>query len=874
MGLYDGASGRGELASTAHVAKLLRAPVVLVLDAAAMARSVAAIVHGYASFDPDVDVAGVILNRVGSEGHAQLLREAIEPLGVPVLGVLRRDDALTAPERHLGLVPVAERETRARETLERLGAAVEASCDLDALLRAGARRADEPGAAWRPDPGADPLLARIAVARGPAFSFHYEENLELLRAAGAELVDLDPLADEALPPRTGALVLAGGFPEVFGEELSANWALRAEIAAFAARGRPILAECGGLLYLARRLDGRPMCDVVPIAGHMTAGSSLGYREATAAADHAAWPTGTKVRGHEFHYSRVEPSADPGARRGRCAPAVSSARRATSSARVHACYLHTHWAATPGVAARLVAAAAAGMRRPLPRRSHDRRTLIGVGVGPGRPRAPHAQGAAHAAGGRSRLRPRHQRAPGVAGRAEVIVAEHVPAGRIERVHFAMGDDGARARNWNAAGEAIAAVVRAGGSAAFATIGDPNLYSTFTYVAHTVRGLVPGVEVRTVPGITAMQDLAARSGTVLAEGAEPLDPVPLHGRRRPPARRAGQRRHRRRLQGRAPSARGARCRARCGPPRPQRLRRATRARGRGDRPGRRAHGQRAVHVDGHRAGAAQRPPRREAVTAAAHGAEVGPVETAVHRLAPQCKVAALLAFVVAVALVPYRHAWPYAIDAALLAAVVVASRTPPSLLARRLVVEIPFVAFVLVLPFVAQGPQVDVLGIGVARDGLWAAGGIAAKATLAVLATGVLAADDPRARDRRRPRAHARATPAHRDRRLRAALPAARARRAGAAAQRAHRPRRRPALAVAGAHRGALRAERWPCAACSAASASTPRCSPAATTGACRPRASRRRPARSRGPRRSRCRRSQWRRRSPCGGSRDRSAHDRG
>jgi cobalt/nickel transport system permease protein len=132
----------------------------------------------------------------------------------------------------------------------------------------------------------------------------------------------------------------------------------------------------------------------------------------------------------------------------------------------------------------------------------------------------------------------------------------------------------------------------------------------------------------------------------------------------------------------------------------------------------------------------------VSGAAHGAEaVGPVETAVHRLAPQCKVAALLAFVVAVALVPYRHAWPYAIDAGLLAAVVVASRTPPSLLARRLVVEIPFVAFVLVLPFIAQGPQVDVLGVGVARDGLWAAGGIAAKATLAVLATGVLAATTP-------------------------------------------------------------------------------------------------------------------------------------
>jgi cobyrinic acid a,c-diamide synthase len=367
MGLYDGASGRGELASTAHVAKLLRAPVVLVVDAAALARSAAAIVHGYASYDPEVEVAGVILNRVGSEGHADLLREAIEPLGVPVLGVLHRDDALTAPERHLGLVPVAEREPRALETLGRLGAAIEASCDLDALLRLARAAPDDPGERWRPDPATErqPAPARIAIARGPAFSFHYEENLELLRAAGAELVALDPLTDEALPPRTGALVLAGGFPEAYGEELSANWALRAEIAAFAARGRPVLAECGGLLYLARELDGRPMCDVVPIAGHMTPRLSLGYREATAVADHPVWPAGATVRGHEFHYSRVEPGADAHA------PAWTLRARGLERAEghvsgaVHASYLHTHWAATPAVAARLVTAAAAGMRPAVP-----------------------------------------------------------------------------------------------------------------------------------------------------------------------------------------------------------------------------------------------------------------------------------------------------------------------------------------------------------------------------------------------------------------------------------------------------------------------------------------------------------------------------
>jgi cobyrinic acid a,c-diamide synthase len=362
MGLYDGASGRGELASTAHVAKLLRAPVVLVVDAAAMARSVAAIVHGYASFDPDVDVAGVVLNRVGGPWHATLLREALEPLGVPVLGALPRDPELETPERHLGLVPVAEREPRASAAIERLGRAVAEHCDLPGLLALARAAPAVPGDRWSPQPPPDAPLpaagrARVAVARGPAFSFHYTENLELIEAMGAEIAPFDPLADEELPPRSGALVLAGGFPEVFGEELSANWALRAEIAAFARRGRPVLAECGGLLYLASDLDGRPMCDVVPGHARMAERLTLGYREAVAATDHAVWPAGLAVRGHEFHQSEVEPAADP------LAPAWTLRARGAERAEghvaggVHASYLHTHWAATPQVAARLVRAAA-------------------------------------------------------------------------------------------------------------------------------------------------------------------------------------------------------------------------------------------------------------------------------------------------------------------------------------------------------------------------------------------------------------------------------------------------------------------------------------------------------------------------------------
>ena len=358
MGLYDGASGRGELASTAHVAKLLRAPVVLVVDAAAMARSVAAIVHGYAGFDPDVHVAGVILNRVGSEWHAEILREALEPSGIPVLGVLRREDGIATPERHLGLVPVSEREPRARAAIDRLASVVAERCDLDALISLARSAPPLPGEAWSPEPPGGPVArARIAVARGPAFSFHYEENLELLRAAGGEIVDLDPLVDTELPARTGALLLVGGFPEVFGRELSENWELRAEIAAFARAGRPVLAECGGLLYLAEELDGRPMCGVVPAAARMGDRLSLGYREARAAAHHAVWPQGTLVRGHEFHYSSVDPAAGP-------EPAWVLRARGTErfeghvAGGVHASYLHTHWAASPGIAGRLVAAAAA------------------------------------------------------------------------------------------------------------------------------------------------------------------------------------------------------------------------------------------------------------------------------------------------------------------------------------------------------------------------------------------------------------------------------------------------------------------------------------------------------------------------------------
>ncbi|MHB2000122.1 MAG: cobyrinate a,c-diamide synthase [Solirubrobacteraceae bacterium] len=362
MGMFDGASGAGELASTAHVAKLLRAPVLLVVDAAAMARSAAAIVHGYRSFDPELDVAGVIFNRVGSDHHEQLLREAIAdlpPPALPVLGALRRDERIVTPERHLGLVPAGEREAGTRAALAALTGAIARCSDLEQIERLARSAPNPPGETWSAEPaGARVTGARIAVAGGPAFSFRYEENMELLRAAGAELVEFDPLNDEALPAGAGALLLAGGFPEVFGAELAANAPLRADVAAFACSGRSVLAECGGLLYLCGDLDGHEMCGVLPARARMGERLTLGYREAVAATPTPWLQAGERVRGHEFHYSqlllpdRELPPAWTLSARGVERP-EGCARGA-----VQASYLHVHWAAHPELASRFARAARA------------------------------------------------------------------------------------------------------------------------------------------------------------------------------------------------------------------------------------------------------------------------------------------------------------------------------------------------------------------------------------------------------------------------------------------------------------------------------------------------------------------------------------
>ncbi|MFJ9952466.1 cobyrinate a,c-diamide synthase [Kitasatospora sp. NPDC091207] len=363
MGLFDGASGRGELASTAHVAKLLRAPVVLVVDASSQSRSVAALVHGFASWDPEVRLAGVILNRVASDRHEQLLREALEEgSGVPVLGAVRRSAAVATPSRHLGLIPAVERSAEALRAVADMGELVAASVDLDAVLALARTAPPLDATPWDPAAEVDPVTGapRIAVAGGAAFSFSYAENAELLTAAGAEVVPFDPLHADALPAGTAGLVIGGGFPELYVRELSANATLRAAIAAFAGSGAPVAAECAGLLYLGQELDGLPMCGVLDTSARMTERLTLGYREAVALTDSPLGPTGTRVRGHEFHRTVCEPAAGERPAWGWRLPTGPRTEGFTGGTlgNVHASYLHLHWAGSPQLAASFAAAAAA------------------------------------------------------------------------------------------------------------------------------------------------------------------------------------------------------------------------------------------------------------------------------------------------------------------------------------------------------------------------------------------------------------------------------------------------------------------------------------------------------------------------------------
>ncbi|MEN3263440.1 MAG: cobyrinic acid a,c-diamide synthase [Pseudonocardia sp.] len=367
MGLFDGrlADGHG---STAQVAGLLGAPVVLVVDCRGQSRSLAALLHGFRSFDPSVRLAGVVLNRVGSARHEAVLRAAADEAGLPVLGALPRHDALAVPSRHLGLVTAAEHGPAAVAAVDAMAELAATHVDLDAVLRLAEPL--PPGPAWS---AADAARARIrvpehsyprtAVFGGPAFTFGYAEHVELLAAVGAEVVVVDPLRDEALPDGTAALVLPGGFPEEHVAALGANEPLRDAVAALAASGAPMHAECGGLLYLCESLDDAPMCGVLPATAAMTGRLTLGYRDAVALEGSSLFPAGARVAGHEFHRCAVAPRAGVptvgaapawGWRSGEPEGLVTEGWVAGG---VHASFLHTHPAGDPEAVSRFVAAAA-------------------------------------------------------------------------------------------------------------------------------------------------------------------------------------------------------------------------------------------------------------------------------------------------------------------------------------------------------------------------------------------------------------------------------------------------------------------------------------------------------------------------------------
>ena len=358
MGLYDGHANLTEQGSTAEVAKLLRAPVILIASAARVARSVAAEVLGFQKFDPSVDIAGVILNGVGSPRHLEFCKPPIEDAtGLPVLGYMPRRDDLRVPERHLGLIPTVEGVV-VEEWFDRLIEQVEQTIDLNRLLDL-ARHAKTPNVA----PSAFPAKpqsrnARIAVAQDKAFNFYYQDSLDLLEAWGAEIVPFSPLDDEALPDGVGGLYIGGGFPELFARELAANKGMKQSIRNAHRDGCRIYAECGGLMYLGESLTdfegyAHPMVGLIPAQSSMSKGRlTLGYREVEAVADGSLLTRGERVRGHEFHWSVADsPSSEKQA-----AYSVRSQDgriEGFCAGNLTASYIHIHMGSRPQMARRFV-----------------------------------------------------------------------------------------------------------------------------------------------------------------------------------------------------------------------------------------------------------------------------------------------------------------------------------------------------------------------------------------------------------------------------------------------------------------------------------------------------------------------------------------
>ena len=376
MGMFDGSSPASRTGSTAEVAAWLHAPVILVVDAWGIAGSIAPLVNGFATFDRDCRLVGVIANRCASPGHADLLRQALAEARLPpLIGGIPRGALPELPERHLGLIPGSENQT-ARQVINQLGEACEQYLDLEQLesLAAYAPDLDTP-AEDRKETGKNSAATsrrsretiRIGIARDSAFLFYYPDNLELLTAYGAELVDFSPLCDTALPGNIAGIYLGGGYPELHLETLAENRAMRQAIAEFAAAGRVIYAECGGMMYLSQGISNDtnnhcPMCGVLPCTTRMLPSlQSLGYRETETAGNTILGPRGTRLRGHEFRYSRLDTCPSPLPPPWQPAytlaptPAAQTGYEGFRSTDILASYVHQHFGTTPEATASFVEA---------------------------------------------------------------------------------------------------------------------------------------------------------------------------------------------------------------------------------------------------------------------------------------------------------------------------------------------------------------------------------------------------------------------------------------------------------------------------------------------------------------------------------------
>lgn len=360
MGMYDGKSPTSDHGSTAEISQMLEAPVILVVNISSMARSAAAIVKGFQSLS-DSNIAGVLLNMAGSEGHAGLCQTAIEQeCGVPVVGFLLKGDVPSIPERHLGLIPAIER-GELDSFFEELGTVMAERIDLDMLYDIAASAPDR---VW---PVRTPLEAQhkavIAVAYDAAFNFYYPENLEMLEESGAELAYFKPLENEPLPPRADGLYIGGGFPEEFAEELAGNQQTKTSIRKALEEKLPVYAECGGYMYLADTLtttDGtaHDMIGIIPVDVAMqTKLASLGYREITALDDSVIMKRGATAKGHEFHYSTAQEKADwPPHHEVKAMRGTKQEGYYTDH--ITAGYTHLHFGSNPSIPARFVEKASA------------------------------------------------------------------------------------------------------------------------------------------------------------------------------------------------------------------------------------------------------------------------------------------------------------------------------------------------------------------------------------------------------------------------------------------------------------------------------------------------------------------------------------